>query len=105
MSSRKIIDLQTHPERFVTMSDLADYWRVTRKQIVKQIEAGTLRTVRLAPRMVRVRTRDAIGFEEMAAMAPSERKTLSRRHNGMIATTERSISPGDADGERRTHRP
>ena len=77
-----ITDLQDHSEPYVTVSELADYWRVSRKQIDKQIAAGTLRTVRLAPRRLRIRTRDAIRFEELAATAPSDSQASSRRATG-----------------------
>jgi excisionase family DNA binding protein len=70
MGIRKIMDLQTHPEPYVTTSDLADYWRVSRKQIYKQIEAGTLKAIRLGPRLMRISTVEAIRFEEMAKMTP-----------------------------------
>ena len=35
-------DLQSHSEPYVTVAELAEYWLVGRKQIYKQIEAGTL---------------------------------------------------------------
>jgi hypothetical protein len=76
-----IIDLQTHPEPYVTMSELADYWRVSRKQIDKQIEAGTLRTTLVAPRLRRIRTLDAIRFEETATVRSSTTARLTGRQS------------------------
>jgi hypothetical protein len=72
-----ITDLQEHPEPYVTTSELADYWRVSRKQILKQIEAGTLKTVRLPRWRLRIRTLDAIRFENMATTSPSSGREAS----------------------------
>ena len=64
------MDLQKHPDPYVTTSDLAGYWRVSRKQIYKQIDAGTLPAIRLGPRLLRIRTADARKFERLANMRP-----------------------------------
>jgi excisionase family DNA binding protein len=71
MGTHRIATLQNHPEPYVTTSDLADYWRVSRKQIYKQIEAGTLKAIRLGPRLLRIRTSEAVHFEENAKMSPT----------------------------------
>jgi excisionase family DNA binding protein len=83
----KITDLRTHAESYVTTSGLAEYWQVSRKQIYKQIDAGTLVAIRLGPRSLRISTAEAIRFEEIAKMSPpSERETATRRaHDAMIA--------------------
>jgi hypothetical protein len=74
----KIMNLRTHSESYVTTSGLAEYWQVSRKQIYKQIDAGTLVAIRLGPRSLRIRTAEAIRFEEIAKMSPpSERDTAS----------------------------
>jgi hypothetical protein len=87
---RMITDLQAHPAPYVTTSELADYWRVSRKQIDRQIEAGTLRTTRLAPGLLRISTVDAIRFEDLAAASPpSGRGSASHRTNGTIAGGQR----------------
>jgi len=64
------MDLQKHPDPYVTTSVLAVYWRVSRKQIYKQIDAGTLRAIRLGPRLLRISTAEAIRFEHLAKMLP-----------------------------------
>ena len=61
-------DLKSHPEPYVTVAELAEYWLVGRKQIYKQIEAGTLPAIRLGPRIMRIRTADALQFERLANM-------------------------------------
>ena len=61
-------DLKSHPEPYVTVAELAEYWLVGRKQIYKQIDAGTLPAIRLGPRIMRIRTADALQFERLANM-------------------------------------
>jgi excisionase family DNA binding protein len=63
--------LRTHPGAYVTVSELAGYWRVSRKQIYKQIEAGTLLAIRLGPRLLRIATSEALEFERQAKMGDS----------------------------------
>ena len=63
-----IQDLTTHAAAYVTVSELAEYWLVSRKMIYKQIEAGTLRIVKLGPRLLRIRTVEAVDFERRASM-------------------------------------
>jgi excisionase family DNA binding protein len=109
MGIRKIMDLQTHSEPYVTTSDLADYWRVSRKQIYKQIEAGTLRAIRLGPRLMRISTAEAIRFEEMAKMSPpSDHQTAARStsggpESGDAVAADGSQSPGPLE-RRKVHR-
>ncbi len=58
-----IRELNSHPEHYVTVGELADYWAVSRQQIYKQIESGALVALRLGPRLYRVPTTAAIEFE------------------------------------------
>ena len=64
----RLQDLQSHREPYVTVAELAEYWLVGRKQIYKQIDAGTLPAIRLGPRLLRIRTADALQFERSANM-------------------------------------
>lgn len=66
----RLQDLQAHSEPYVTVAELADYWLVSRKQIYKQIDAGILPAIRLGPRLLRIRTADALKFERNANMHP-----------------------------------
>ncbi len=66
----KIRSLNDHAESYVTTSELAAYWHVSRRQIYKHIEAGTLRAIRLGPRLLRISTAEALDFEKRAKMAP-----------------------------------
>ena len=71
-SARTIRDLQKHPDPYVTTSELAGYWGVSRKALYKQIDAGTLTAVRIG-RVLRISTAEAIRFEAIAKMLPSRR--------------------------------
>lgn len=75
---RRLENLESHPEPYVTVSELADYWLVGRKQIYKQIDAGTLPAIRLGPRLLRIRTADALEFERRANMRPETSKKRER---------------------------
>jgi excisionase family DNA binding protein len=72
-----IRDLLTHPFPYVSVGELASYWRVGRKQIYKQIDAGTLEAIRLGPRLFRIRTSVARDFEERARMRPEDHEAAS----------------------------
>ena len=67
-----IRDLSTHPLAYVSVGELASYWRISRKQIYKQIDAGTLPAIRLGPRLFRIRTCVAREFEENARLSPGQ---------------------------------
>ena len=70
----RLVSLKSHPEVYVTIGELAEYWAVNRKQLYKQIEAGTLPAIRLGPRLLRIRTADAIQFESNAKMYPQTQR-------------------------------
>jgi hypothetical protein len=100
MGGGGIIDLDTHPEPYVTMSDLADYWRVSRKQVYRQIETGMLKATVLGP-MLRICTADAIRFEEMAAMPPAGRERALHRGNGSVIINAAASSAASSGGGRK----
>lgn len=72
---KRIRNLQDHPESYVTTSELAEYWMVSRSRIYKHIEAGTLRAIRLGPRLLRISTDDALDFERRAKLMPEQHTT------------------------------
>ena len=72
-----INNLNTHSASYVTVAELAEYWDVTRQLVYKHIESGLLPAMRLGPRCVRVRTRDAIEFEKLLSS-----KSISAGPNG-----------------------
>jgi excisionase family DNA binding protein len=67
---KRIQNLQDHPESYVTTSELAEYWMVSRSQIYKHIDAGTLRAIRLGPRLLRISINEALDFEKRAKLSP-----------------------------------
>jgi excisionase family DNA binding protein len=69
-SRTRIVNLATHVEKYVSVGQLAEYWQVSRKQIYKQIDAGTLEAIRLGERLYRIRTSTALDFEKRARMRP-----------------------------------
>ena len=69
VSRRKIRSLKEHADPYVTTSELADYWMVSRSQIYKHIEAGTLKAIRLGPRLLRISIGDALDFERRAKLS------------------------------------
>jgi len=62
----RIRDLATHPERYLTVAELAEYWAVSRQQIYKRIASGALATIRFGVRCYRIPTRSALAFERRA---------------------------------------
>ena len=57
-----ILALASHARPFVSIRELAQYWGISRHELYKQIDAGTLPAVRLGARLYRVRTADALRF-------------------------------------------
>lgn len=73
-----LVNLEGHGERYVTVAQLATYWQVSRRQVYKQIEAGTLEAIRLGPRLYRVSTAKALEFEERAQMHQPRPRALAK---------------------------
>jgi excisionase family DNA binding protein len=67
-----IRNLATHRSHYVTVSELAEYWSVSRHQIYKQILAGALAGIRLGPRLYRVPTSAAAAFERAMSVATDD---------------------------------
>lgn len=63
-----IQDLSNHARPFVSVRELAQYWDLSRHELYKQIDAGTLPAVRLGPRLYRIRTADALQFAMSAKL-------------------------------------
>jgi excisionase family DNA binding protein len=69
-----IRDLAAHTACYVTIAELAEYWRVSRQQIYKSIESGALEAIRLGFRLYRVRTSAALEYERRVIVG----QTLSK---------------------------
>jgi hypothetical protein len=95
---RKIVDLETHPEPYVTMTDLARYWRISQKQVYRQIETGMLRATVLGP-MLRICTLDALRFEDMAMMPLSSDRATAMLMSGDAAAAA-NLMASHNDGAR-----
>ena len=74
-----INNLATHPRPYVSVGELATYWGIGRKQIYKQLDAGTLEAIRLGPRLFRIRTAQALEFERKAKLTPAGQQASSPR--------------------------
>ena len=72
-----IKDLASHSAPFLSVAELASYWGVSRKQIYKQIDAGTLPAIRLGPRLYRISTTAARDFQERARISPATAAEIS----------------------------
>ena len=82
-TSVRIKVLEDHAAPYVTVEELAAYWRVSRKLIYNRVSTGELPAVRFGPRLLRVRTSEAIKFERARlslALAPSRPTRLALRH-------------------------
>jgi excisionase family DNA binding protein len=74
---KRIRTLQEHPDSYVTTSELAEYWMVSRSQIYKHIDAGTLKAIRLGPRLLRISRADALDFERRAKLGAGDNQSDS----------------------------
>jgi excisionase family DNA binding protein len=83
-------DLESYPEAYVTIGELSRYWLVSRKQLYKQIQAGTLPAIRLGPRLFRIETTKALAFERGANMRVSSSQD---RHPSSTSTTHQAVKP------------
>src|SRR5580704_8743683 len=90
----RIRDLVTHPEPYVTVGELAEYWLVSRKQIYKQIDAGTLRAIKLGPRLLRISTSEAIHFEQRANMHPPALQQVAATPPALSAVGAEQVARG-----------
>jgi len=58
-----IDDLVKHPLPYVSISELADYWSVSRRYLYKQVQAGSLDAIHLGPKSCRIPKAAALEFE------------------------------------------
>jgi excisionase family DNA binding protein len=89
-----IIDLASHPYCFITVGELAEYWRLSRRRILEHLSAGHLEAIQFGA-IVRIRTDAARQFEQRAAVP-------SRSTPGTGPTAIRSaVTRADHDGRSR----
>ena len=59
-----IVNLGSHPFVWVTVRELADYWRVSVACVLEQIASGGIEAIQIRPGIFRVRTDAAMDFEQ-----------------------------------------
>jgi hypothetical protein len=64
-----IFDLTSHPWAYVTVRELADYWRISEKRVLAHLVSGDVAGIELSPKVFRIQTRTAIEFERRARFA------------------------------------
>jgi hypothetical protein len=69
-----IVDLAVHPYAFVTVAELACYWRLPNRAVLDYIYGGGLEAIRFGPGVYRIRTKTALEFERRALVAPHYKK-------------------------------
>ena len=57
----EIVDLATHPDAYVTVSQLARYWKVHPETVRRQILKGALRKTQIGT-AIRIATKDALAY-------------------------------------------
>ena len=87
-----IHDLANHAAPYVTVRELAEYWRVSQKQVRQRVAAGHLSGLRLGPRICRISVASALAFERASAQALVE-----------SAKTNHTLTPFDGSTRRRPH--
>lgn len=88
-----ITNLANHAAPYVTVRELAEYWRVSQKQIRQRVADGRLSGLRLGPRICRISVASARAFErasEQAFSAPARIDTRSTTRTFVAATRRRS---------------
>jgi excisionase family DNA binding protein len=87
-----INNLANHAAPYVTVRELAEYWRVSQKQIRQRVAAGHLSGLRLGPRICRISVASALAFERASEQA------FAQGARAAHTWTPR----GDGNGRRRT---
>jgi hypothetical protein len=82
-----IVDLSTHPRRYVTVPDLIDHLGLSRDLVYWHIRVGHLEVVRFAPRILRIETTEARRWAELYAFPRiSQRQKLHKPPQSLVAT-------------------
>jgi excisionase family DNA binding protein len=68
-----IHNLANHAAPYVTVRELAEYWRVSQRQIRQRVATGHLSGLRLGPRICRISVASALAFERASAEASTRR--------------------------------
>ena len=87
----RIRDLGTHPARYVTIAELAEYWGISRQQIYKRIDAGELEAIQLGSRLYRVRAAAALEYERKARVSAAA--PISQNDSPLVDRLPKIIGP------------
>ena len=74
-----ITNLANHTAPYVTVRELAEYWRVSQKQIRRRVAEGHLTGLRLGPRICRINVESARAFERGSTQALSSPAGIDTR--------------------------
>jgi excisionase family DNA binding protein len=69
----KIENLATHPDKFVNVPDLADYWHVHEATVYRLAQKHAFKSIRIG-RRIRVDRESAYEFEQAAGRPDEERE-------------------------------
>jgi excisionase family DNA binding protein len=99
-----IVDLAVHPHAFVTIAELASYWRVSQATVLEYVRTGRLEAILLGAGLYRVRTTKAHEFETSALVhvrqeqaPPVPRRQVAQSSAGLL----RCVTPR-SNGNNRT---
>ena len=73
-----IFDLASHPHAFVTVRELAEYWRLSQTRVLAHMRGGEFEAIQLGPSVYRIRTATALEFERRSKVR-SERSRRKKR--------------------------
>ncbi|MQA31213.1 MAG: hypothetical protein GEU82_15500 [Luteitalea sp.] len=90
-----IVDLTFHPFTYVTIAELAEYWRLRKQRVLEHINAGDVEAIKLGPGIYRVRTSTALAFEARSAVPPSCPAPLVTWLRGCLPSTPIDKRPPD----------
>jgi excisionase family DNA binding protein len=87
-----IYNLANHAAPYVTVRELAEYWRVSQKQIRQRVAAGHLSGLRLGPRICRISVASALAFERASEQALSSRVRANQTLTSSVDGSDRGRS-------------
>jgi hypothetical protein len=90
-----IVDLAVHPYAYVTIAELAGYWRLPQSSVMAYVRAGHFEAIKFGAGIYRVRTRTALEFERRS-IVPATR--LKQAVAGLAAAVP-ARPDADQDGE------
>lgn len=81
-----IVDLSTHPRRYVTIPDLTEYLQLPRETVYWHIRVGHLEAIHFSPRILRIETTEARRWAELYAFPRSKRPPKPHKVTSSLAT-------------------